>query len=92
MIGGLAGGIAAHREGRNFWNASNTVSEDIVFQDISLVLQKGEYNCLPASVEAVDGYFQGTLTQNEVRGWFGGKGPLDDKNVWTRYSLNTEKK
>jgi len=89
LIGGVAGGIDAVRDGRRFFDGATVQTEILVDQNIPLVGQIGDNNCLPACVEATDRSFGGSLTQNDVRGWFGGDPnttPLNDVDVWGKYS------
>ena len=89
ILGGMWGGIDAAIDGRRFFDGASVNNEVLVDQNIPVVGQVGENNCLPASVEATDRSFGGKVTQNDVRGWFGGDpntNPLMDVDVWAKYS------
>lgn len=89
LMSGIGYGLDAVKDGRRFFDGAKVDTEVLIDQNIPIVVQIGDNNCLPASVEATDRSFGGTLTQNDARGWFGGdpnKMPLEDVKVWSKYS------
>lgn len=66
--------------------------EVIADQDIPCVGQRGANNCLAAVASAVDQSMGGTLTQEDIRNWFGGdleNDPIFDKLLWDKFALET---
>ncbi len=91
-IGGLWSGFDAMIDGRSFWTGSTIEKEILVQQNIPVVGQAGEYNCVPACAESIDKSFGGNITQQDIRSWMGGdpnQSPVDDLNTWTIYSQKT---
>lgn len=93
LLGGISGGIDAALDGRRFFDGA-TVQKDIVTDNgISLVGQRGDNNCLPASAESIDGAFGGNLNQDQMRSWFPGTDanidPLADVDFWSKYASKT---
>ena len=91
VVGGVVGGIDAVRDGRRFWDGATVTRTTLVDQNVPIVGQVGEMNCLPASAEAVDRSFGGNLTQQDIRNLpnLGGDPNLDwlhDDTVWREYS------
>ena len=91
LIGGLWGGIDAAKNGRQFWDGATVQTEVLVDQNIPIVGQKGDNNCVPASVEAVDRSFGGNIDQQSIRnkvapGSDPDKTPLVDSEVWKKYT------
>jgi RHS repeat-associated protein len=90
LLGGITSGIDAVRNDRRFWDGATVTRRVIVEQDIPIVGQVGDNNCLPASAEAVDRSFGGDMTQQNIRNLPGlGGDPntvaLRDGDVWTAY-------
>ena len=67
--GGLFSGINAMRDGRRFWDGATVNDFRLRDHNIPFVPQNAEYNCGPASAEAVT---NGQLNQNGVRSVLGG--------------------
>ena len=91
VIGGLWGGIDAVIDGRRFWDGATVQRTVLAEQNIPIVGQVGDNNCLPANVEAVDRSFGGNMTQQDIRNLPGlGGDPntvqLYDTNTWSAYS------
>ena len=91
VVGGVVGGIDAVRDGHRFWDGATVTRTTLVDQNVPIVGQVGEMNCLPASAEAVDRSFGGNLTQQDIRNLpnLGGDPNLDwlhDDTVWREYS------
>jgi RHS repeat-associated protein len=90
IIGGVWGGIDAVRDGRRFWDGAIVTKETLVNQNIPVVGQIGDNNCLPANAEAIDRSFGGNITQQNIRDFPGlGGDPntvgLGDVDVWNAY-------
>ena len=90
LVGGLWGGFDAVGGGREFWDGATVQKTILVEQNIPTVGQIGEYNCLPASAEAVDGSFGGNLKQSNIRnlvesGSDSNTVGLTDTDVWEAY-------
>jgi len=91
LIGGIAGGIDAAIDGRRFFDGATVQDYVVIQQNIPVVGQVGDNNCLPASVEAVDRSLGGNMTQEQVRNLPGlGGDPntvsLTDVDVWKQYA------
>ena len=91
LLGGLAGGFSALSDGRRFLDGATVERTILAQQDIPIVGQIGDYNCLPASAEAIDRSFHGTMTQQDIRNLPGLGGdprttPLIDGDVWAAYA------
>jgi hypothetical protein len=87
-LGGLLGGIDAARDGRRFWDGATVQKTVLVEQPIPAVPQRGDMNCVPANVEAIDRSFGGDITQKEMRDILGGEADNDmllDGNIWDAY-------
>jgi RHS repeat-associated protein len=95
VMGGLMGGLDALKSGGRFLDGA-TVESTVLTpnQKISEVGQRGDYNCFPASAEAVDKSFEGFLTQEEIRNFEGlGGDPWTDalnaQKGWKTYCSKT---
>jgi RHS repeat-associated protein len=80
VMGGLMGGVEAINNGGRFLDGA-TVESTVLTpnKNISVVEQRGDYNCLPAGAEAIDKSFGGSLTQEEIRNFKGlGGDPYHD--------------
>ncbi|MDL2224558.1 RHS repeat-associated core domain-containing protein, partial [Bacteroidales bacterium OttesenSCG-928-M06] len=91
LIGGIAGGVSATRDGRRFWDGATVKKEILAEQNIPIVGQRGDQNCLLAGAESVDKSFGGNMTQEDIRNLPGlGGNPntdaLGDGHVWSTYS------
>jgi hypothetical protein len=63
-IGGITSGISAVRDGRRFWDGAKVNDYRLRDHNIPYVPQNADYNCGPASAEAVTNH---QLDQNGVR-------------------------
>ena len=89
VLGGLAGGIDAMRDGRRFFDGSTVNDYRLRDHNIQFIPQNADYNCGPASAEAVT---NGQLQQNNVRNHFGGdpnKKGIDDLKVMQHIQSKT---
>lgn len=91
FVGGIAGGINAVSDGRRFFDGSAVQDKMLVDQNIPIVGQRGNNNCLPASAESVDKSYGSNMTQEQVRDLPGLGGdpntvPLEDVKAWSEYS------
>ncbi|MDR2954385.1 MAG: hypothetical protein LBV43_04825 [Prevotella sp.] len=91
LIGGLWDGISAVRDGRRFWDGATVQETILAEQNIPLVGQIGDNNCIPASVEAVDRSLGGSMSQQDVRNLVAPGSdpittPVGDAHTWTAYS------
>jgi len=90
-IGGLWGGIDAAIDGRRFWDGATVQKTTLAQQNIPVVGQRGKMNCGPASAEAIDASFGGSMTQEQIRNLptLGGDPntvPLGDITLWDTYT------
>lgn len=90
LIGGAFGGIEAVRDGRRFFDGATIENYVKAEQTIPGVAQNGNNNCLPASGEAVDNSFGGTIDQKTLRnnilpGSDPNIDPLKDGDFWNKY-------
>lgn len=91
LIGGLSGGIASVKDGKRFIDGAS-VQKIIREQDIPVIGQRGDNNCVPASIEAVDKSFGGEMTQEQMRSLIGGNpniDPVEDLSAWSKYVSET---
>ena len=89
LIDGIAGGISAAIDGRRFFDGATVRDQVLANQNIPIVGQKGDFNCVPATGEAVDKSFGGSITQEEIRDKVGGdpnKNPVNANDAWTEYA------
>jgi RHS repeat-associated protein len=91
LIDGIAGGIDAAIDGRRFFDGATVRDQVLANQNIPIIGQRGDNNCLPASAEAVDKSLGGNMTQEQVRALPGLGGdpntvPLGDVDVWEKYA------
>ena len=94
FAGGITGGIRATRGGRDFWSGGykKTTTETILADaGIPSVRQEGLNDCLPACLQGTDESLGGSMTQQEIRSWYGGDGSLLDIDVVERYSSETSR-
>ena len=89
LLGGIISGYDAVQDGRRFWDGA-TVSYEIIYeQNMPIVGQIGEHNCLPASAQSIDNYYGGDMTQEDFRALMGGDPNQDgllDTEFWDRVS------
>ena len=95
LIGGIVGGIDAAIDGRRFFDGATVRDNELVNQNIPIIGQRGDENCLPASAEAVDKSLGGNMTQEQVRklpglGGDPNKVPLGDVDVWEKYASESK--
>ena len=93
LIGGTISGIGAAIDGRNFGDGSKLLETDVLASDLSIadVKQNAKYNCSPACGESIDG----TLTQDNIRDWFGGNPEttgIPDVDMWRKFADRTGKR
>jgi RHS repeat-associated protein len=67
VIGGITGGIDAKIQKKRFWDGATVEKMVLAEQDIPIVGQRGNMNCGPASAEAIDRSFGGSMTQESIR-------------------------
>ena len=93
LIGGTISGIGAAIDGRNFGDGSKLLETDVLASDLTIgdVKQNAKYNCGPACGESIDG----TLTQDNIRDWFGGDPNttgIADAYLWQEFANRTGKR
>ncbi len=91
LISGVLGGMSALIDNRRFWDGA-TVHRQTYTQTIPIIGQRGENNCVPASIESIDKSFGGCMTQEDIRSIMGGdpnKDPLDVLKTWSTYVEQT---
>lgn len=93
LIGGTISGIGAAIDGRNFGDGSELLETEVLASDqlIGDVEQNAKYNCGPACGESIDG----TLTQDNIRDWFGGNPEttgIPDADLWQEFANRTGKR
>lgn len=91
LIGGFVGGIDAAIQGRRFIDGATVQDVSVVHQEIPIIGQRGDNNCLPTSAEAVDKSFGGNMTQEDIRNLVSPNSnpitdPLGDVTVWNTYT------
>jgi len=89
VIGGISGGIHAKMNGKRFFDGALVENTVLIDQNIPIVNQDGDMNCLPASLEAIESSYGEDLNQTTIRGWFGGDPntvSLDGNDVLLKYA------
>ncbi len=88
-ISGITSGINAVRDDRRFWDGATVNDYRLRDHNIPYVPQNADYNCGPASTEAVT---NGQLNQNDVRTALGGdpnKKGIDDLDIMQHIQSKT---
>ena len=93
-IGGISGGISAASHGRRFWDGASVQRTTLVEHNIPVVGQRGRLNCAPATGEAIDASFGGSMSQEQIRALpsLGGDPdavPLGDITFWDAYATES---